>query len=504
MIRVEQSAIIDAPIDQVWALLRDFNGHDHWHPAVATSRIRGGIAADQIGAIRDFRLTSGERLSEQLLRLSDEKRAFSYSIVESEIPLLNYTAHVELKPVTDTNRTFWRWWSQFDTPPGREAELAALVRDGVYRAGFDGLRDYLGAQPPGRAAPAPQAPPGPPPGRPQAAQAIIVTRHGGPEVLELAAAHAPVPGPGEIRLRQTAIGVNYIDVYGRSGYFAMIDPPGGIGMEAAGMVIDTGPGVAHLRAGDRVAYACAPTGAYASLRTMPGGLVVPLPDDITDETAAALMLKGVTAWFLLNRVHQLQAGETALIYAPAGGVGRLLVQWASAMGATVIGATPSPEKARAARQSGAAHVVQPGAQSLEDQVRDLTGGHGVDVVFDAVGRDSFDHSVAALRARGHLVSYGQASGDIGPRDIGALAARSLTLSRPNYIHYTDTYDKISEASSAVWRALAQGTITAQIGQRFALGDAAAAHRALESRQTQGSTLLLPEGRHAAGDGGDNG
>ena len=484
MIRVEQSAIIDAPVDRVWALLRDFNGHDHWHPGVATSRIRDGIASDQVGAIRDFRLTTGERLSEQLLKLSDEKRTFSYAIVDSEIPLMNYTAHVELKPVSDTNRTFWRWWSRFDTPPGREAELAELVGNGVYRAGFDGVRDFLGTQAPAVATPAQSGS--------MPAQAIIVTRHGGPEVLKLATINAPAPGPGEIRLRQTAIGVNYIDVYSRSGYFAMIDPPGGIGMEAAGTVIDTGPGVTHLKPGDRVGYACAPAGAYASLRTMPGELVVPLPDDITHEVAAALMLKGVTAWFLLNRVHQLQAGETALVYAPAGGVGRLLVQWASAMGAVVIGATPSPDKARAAKAAGAAHVVMPGDQSLEDQVRALTGGQGVDVVFDAVGRDSFDHSVAALRPCGHLVSYGQASGDIGPRDIGGFAASSLTLSRPNYGHYTDTYDKIHAASTKVWEALAKGTITAQIGQRFALGDAARAHRTLEDRQTSGSTLLLPE------------
>ncbi len=492
MIRVDESAIIDAPVDQVWALLRDFNGHDHWHPAVVTSHIRGAGPSDQVGAIRDFRLATGERLSEQLLKLSDSKRSFSYAIVKSEVPLLNYVAHLELKPVTTGNRTFWRWWSQFDTPPGREAELTSVVVDGVYRAGFEGMRAFLGKAAPASPTDQPAAV-----GRSaeQRGQGIIVTRHGGPEVLELAEICAPTPGPGEVRLRQSAIGVNYIDVYGRTGYFKMIDPPGGIGMEAAGTVIDTGPGVRHLKVGDRVAYACAPTGAYADIRTMSAELVVPLPDGINEETAAALMLKGVTAWFLLNKVHHLQAGETALVFAPSGGVGRLLVEWASAMGATVIGATPSPQKARAAKESGAAHVVQPGAQSLEDQVRDLTDGRGVDVVFDAVGRDSFDHSVAALRPCGHLVSYGQASGDIGMRDIGAFAANSLTLSRPNYGHYTDTYEKTMEASTAVWDALSRGLITARIGQRFALAEAARAHRVLEDRETLGSTLLLPGDGH---------
>lgn len=494
MIRVEESAIIDAPVDQVWALLRDFNGHDHWHPAIATSRIQGAVPSDQIGAVRDFRLTTGERLSEQLLKLSDTKRSFSYAIVESDVPLLNYTAHVELKPVTQGNATFWRWWSQFDTPPGREAELTSVVVDSVYRAGFEGMRSFLGKT--GSVAP----PHDMKPVSTEVARAgaksghgIVVTRHGGPEVLELAPVHAPAPGPGEVRLSQSAIGVNYIDVYGRTGYFKMIDPPGGIGMEAAGVVIDTGLGVRHLKVGDRVVYACAPTGAYADVRTMSAELVVRLPGEIDEETAAALMLKGVTAWFLLNKVHHLQAGETALIFAPSGGVGRLLVEWASAMGATVIGATPSPEKARAAKEAGAAHVIQPGVRSLEDQVRDLTDGCGVDVVFDAVGRDSFDHSVAALRPCGHLVSYGQASGDIGPRDIGALAANSLTLSRPNYGHYTDTFEKILEASNAVWDALARGLISVRIGQRFSLAEAARAHRALEDRKTLGSTLLLPEG-----------
>ena len=189
-------------------------------------------------------------------------------------------------------------------------------------------------------------------------------------------------------------------------------------------------------------------------------------------------------------MHVLKRGETALVYAPAGGVGHLLVQWASAMGARVIGATSSRSKAKRALEAGADTVLVPGNHSLEQQVTEATGGVGVDVVFDAVGFDSFDHSIAALRPGGHLVSYGQASGDIGARDIGGFAARSLKLSRPNYGHYTDTQEKITQAADAVWAALKAGTISVNIGQTFALADAANAHRALESRQTTGSTLLL--------------
>lgn len=485
MIRVEESAIIDRPVDEVWALLRDFNGHDRWHPAVTASHMQGGLTTDQVGGVRDFRLTGGERVCERLLKLSDKGRSFSYTITEADIPLKNYVAHVELRPVTEGTRTFWRWRSSFDAPDGREAEFRALVADGVYRSGFAGARAYLGGADP--------APPMATPTGEIIGTAIVADRHGGPDVLRPVEGAAPPPGAGEVRLRQEAIGVNYIDVYTRTGYFDLIQPPAVPGMEAAGRVIDVGAGVTHLAPGDRVSYACAPAGAYCSVRTVPADLVLPLPDDIAMDVAAALTLKGVTAYFLLHKVHRLQAGETVLIYAPAGGVGHLLVQWASALGATVIGATSTRQKARLASDAGARHVILPGEQSLEDQVRTLTDGRGVDVIFDAVGRDSFDHSVAALRPGGHLVSFGQASGDIGLRDIGGFAATSLTLSRPNYGHFTDSREKMADATENLWAALRARKITAEIGQRFRLFEAAEAHRALEERRTTGSTILIPEG-----------
>jgi len=489
MVRVRCSTVIDAPIAAVWELIRDFNGHDRWHPAVDRSVIERGLRADQIGAVRDFVLTGGERLREQLLALSDKDHSFRYAIVESEIPLMNYVADVTLKPVTDGDRTFWSWSSRFDTPRGREQEFEKLVAEAVYEAGFEAIRSRVERQSTTAPAPLPSAAAEPA----MEGTAMVIDRHGGPELLHPARVSAPPPGPGEVRLRQTAIGVNFIDVYCRTGLFDLLEPPGALGMEAAGVVLDLGQGVRHLSPGQRVAYACPPVGAYASLRTMPAALVIPLPDSIDDETAAAGLLKGMTAEFLLHQVHAVSRGETILIYAPAGGVGRILCQWANHLGATVIGATSTEEKARLARAAGAHHVILPGEASLEEQVRGLTNGRGADVVYDAVGRDSFAHSVAALAPCGHLVSFGQASGPIGAWDIDSLVSTSATISRPNFAHYTDAPEKVAAITKRLFDVIGRRIVTIEIGQRYPLAQAAEAHRALEGRETTGSTILIPEG-----------
>ncbi|WP_425403518.1 SRPBCC family protein [Hwanghaeella sp.] len=486
VVRVERSTVIDAPIAAVWDVLRDFNGHDRWHPAVRRSSLESGRKTDQVGAVRNFTLQGGERVREQLLSLSDKDHRFRYAIVDADVPLKNYLAEVRLKPVTDGNRTFWHWSSRFETPPGQENELRDLVAQGVYEAGFEAVRDRVERRRADVSAPVVTS------GPRIDGTAMVINRHGGPEELHAVKIKAPAPGPGQVRIRQTAIGVNYIDVYCRTGYFNLLEPPQAPGMEAAGIVVDTGPGVRHLRKGQRVAYACPPVGAYASHRTMDAALVIPLPDWIDHETAAAGLLKGMTAEFLLYQVHVLKPKETVLVYAPAGGVGRLLCQWANRLGATVIGATSSEAKAQIARAAGAHHVVVPGEKSLEEQIMDLTKGHGADVIYDAVGKDSFAHSVAALAIRGHLVSYGQASGDIGSWDIGSLASKSITLSRPNYGHYTDTPEKVAAISARLFDAIRNGTVKVEIGQRFKLSEAAEAHRALEARETTGSTILIPD------------
>ncbi len=495
MIRVVRSTVIDAPIAAVWEILRDFNGHDRWHPIVRRSRLEESKRTDQIGCVRNFDLEDGANVRERLLSLSDNECRFRYTIVDADIPLHDYVADVELKPVTDGDRTFWRWTSSFNTPPGQERELAALVATEVYEAGFEAVRQRVERPAAGqermRRAPATAPAVQPAGGAAISGTAIVIDRHGGAEELHPAPVEAPPPGPGQVRLQQTAVGVNFIDVYCRTGYFDLLTPPGVPGLEAAGVVVDAGPDVRHLAPGQRAAYACPPLGAYASARTMDAALVIPLPDSIGDEIAAAALLKGVTAEFLLHRVRAVAPGETVLVYAPAGGVGRILCQWANRLGATVIGATSTEEKARVARAAGAHHVVVPGDRSLEEQVRDLTEGHGADVIYDAVGKDSFEHSVAALAERGHLVSFGQASGDIGARDIGMLAETSATLSRPNYVHYTNTPEKFRVSAERLFDAIERRFVTIEIGQRFDLQNAADAHRALESRATTGSTVLIP-------------
>jgi len=489
VVKVRRSTVIDAPVDAVWEVLRDFNGHYRWHPAVARSDLEAGRRTDQVGAVRDFRLAGGERVRERLLSLSDRERHLRYAIVTSDVPLENYVAEVRLKPVTDGNRTFWSWSSRFDTPPGRERELAGLVAEGVYEAGFEAVRSrlehYRGA---GRML-LPRR--GPAAGSIEG-RAMAIDRYGAAEELHPVTVSASPPGPGEVRIVQRAIGVNFIDVYCRSGYFRLLKPPGVPGMEAAGEVVDVGEGVRHLHAGQRVAYACPPVGAYATVRTMNAALVVPLPDAIDYVTAAGGLLKGMAAEFLLHTVHPVTRGDIVLVFAPAGGVGRLLCQWANHLGATVIGATSSEEKARAARAAGAHHVVMPGPASLEEQVMEITRGHGADVIYDAVGRDSFDHSVAALAVRGHLVSYGQASGDIGAREIGPLAERSATISRPNYGHYTGTPEQVASITRRLFGAIEHRILTIEVNHRFSLSDAAAAHRALEERRTTGSIVLVPD------------
>lgn len=494
-VKVRKSTVVDASIEAVWHLLRDFNGHDRWHPIVAESAIEDGRRADEIGCVRRFRLAEGGWLREQLLKLSDRDHTFTYCILEAPIPLYDYVATVRLKPITDANRTFWEWTSSFETPPGEEASLAALVGEQVYEAGFDAVKSHFGQAPTARA----RRPAGHRPATAMHAAAnaaiegsgIVLDRFGGAEVLKWQRVSAPVPGPGEVRLHHTAIGVNFIDVYFRSGYYRLAEPPAVPGLEGVGVVTDVGPGVNGILVGDRVGYACLPPGAYAEYRTMKADLLVVLPDDIADETAAAGLLKGMTAEFLLHRVHTVEPGMTVLVHAAAGGVGQLLCQWARVLGATVIGTVGSLEKARIARAHGCAYPIVYTEEDFVEKVREITQGRGCDVVYDAVGRDTFLRSYEALAVRGHLVSYGQASAPIEAVDIAGFAGKSARVSRPNFGHYIGTPAEVRAITDRLFDILRRGIVTVDIGQRFALKDAVDAHRALESRRTIGSTVLLP-------------
>ncbi|MBM3571685.1 MAG: quinone oxidoreductase [Alphaproteobacteria bacterium] len=320
------------------------------------------------------------------------------------------------------------------------------------------------------------------------AQGIVATAHGGPEVLELHNGEVAEPGPGEVRIRQSAIGVNFIDVYVRKGLYRLITPPAAIGMEAAGTVMDVGPGVAHLLPGDRVAYACQPPGAYATVRTLPAEQVVPLPDDVSDETAAALMLKGMTAEYLLHRTHRVRPGQTVLVHAAAGGAGLLLCQWAKALGARVLGTVSTEDKARIARANGCDLPIVVGNLRFAQAVKDFTGGRGADVIFDGVGQDAAAENFEALAVTGHWVCYGQASGPITA--MPSLDAKSATLSRPVLFHYTANRHVLNEMAQRVFAALRAGTIRIELRHRYPLAAAADAHRDLEARRTIGSIVLI--------------
>ncbi len=491
MVKVRRATVIDAPIAEVWRFLRDFNAHQAWHPAVAESRIEGGLAPDQVGAVRRFRLQDGATLREQLLSLDDRAHRFTYCILDAPLPLIGYVATLELNRVTDGERTLWRWNSEFRAPPGQAEALTRLVAEQIYEAGFDAVKRHFGQAVAQRGRPlAPAIQQAPASGTDIAGQGIVLRRHGGPEELVWQAVPAPSPGAGEVRIRQSAVGVNYIDVYCRTGYFPLVEPPAVLGMEAAGVVLDVGPGVTDLAPGDRVAYAGPPVGAYVEVRTLPAELVVPLPAFLDEVTAAAVLLKGLTADFLLHRLQPVAEGDWILVQAAAGGVGSLLCQWASQQGARVIGTVGSAEKARLARARGCAAPIVTADEDWVARVLEITGGEGVSCIFDAIGRDSVARGLQALAPRGHIVSYGQAAGPLEPLDLAAFASKSAQVSRPNYGHYAGTRAQVTAGSQRLFRALERGILTVEIGQRFPLHDAAEAHRRLEARQTTGSTVLV--------------
>lgn len=320
--------------------------------------------------------------------------------------------------------------------------------------------------------------------------AIRVHEYGGPANMVWEEVPLPSPKPGEALVRHQAVGLNYIDVYFRTGLYKAPALPATIGMEAAGVVEAVGEGVTHVAPGDRVAYATAPIGAYAEARTIKADRLVKVPEAIAFEQAAAMMLQGMTAGFLLTRTYKVQPGQTILIHAAAGGVGLIMTQWAKHLGCTVIACVGTEEKAALARAHGADHAVI-GLDTLPAQVKEITGGAMLPVVYDSVGRDSFTTSLDCLAPYGMMVSYGNASGPV-TTDIGILAAKgSLYLTRPTLATYTAKREDLEAHAAALFDVVAQGAVQIRVNQRFALKDAAEAHTALEARKTTGSTVLLP-------------
>jgi NADPH2:quinone reductase len=321
--------------------------------------------------------------------------------------------------------------------------------------------------------------------------AIRIHEFGGPEVLRFEGVDLPEPAPGEARIRHTAIGLNFIDTYHRSGLYPA-DLPAGLGSEAAGEVEAVGPGVTEVRPGDRVVYTGRPADAYSEARNFPASQLVPIPEDVSDEQAAAVLLKGLTAWYLLRRSYRVQEGDPILLLAAAGGVGSLASQWANHLGATVIGIVSTEEKAQLARSQGCHHIVMADVRDSAAEVRKLTGGEGVAAVYDSVGRDTFFASLDALRPHGVMVTFGNASGPVDPFAPAELAKRhSLYVTRPVLFDFINTRERLLDASSELFGLVALGVLKINISQHYDLRDAADAHRDLEARKTTGSTILRP-------------
>lgn len=321
--------------------------------------------------------------------------------------------------------------------------------------------------------------------------AIRFHQTGGPEVLRWEEVAVGDPAPGQVRLRHEAVGLNFIDTYHRSGLYPL-PLPSGLGMEGAGVVEAVGAGVTDLAPGDRVAYAGGAPGAYSEVRCLPAGVLLKLPDAIDFRTGAAMMLQGLTSAYLLRRTYRVQAGDPVLIHAAAGGVGLIACQWAKALGATVIGTVSSAAKAELARAHGCDHVIDYTRENFAARVREITGGEGVAVVYDGVGKDTFMGSLDSLRTFGTMVTFGNASGPVPPLDLLLLSQKgSLFVTRPTLGHYTAKREDLLALGAELFDVVASGKVRIEVRQSYALADAAQAHRDLEARKTTGSTVLLP-------------
>ena len=321
--------------------------------------------------------------------------------------------------------------------------------------------------------------------------AIRIHQTGGPEVLTWETVDLPAPAAGEATVRHHAVGLNFIDTYHRTGLYPL-PLPSGIGLEGAGVVEAVGAGVTEVKVGDRVAYAGGPVGAYAEVRNIPAHRLLKLPDAIAFDTAAAMMLQGLTAAYLLRRTYRVQPGDAVLIHAAAGGVGLIACQWAKALGATVIGTVGSPAKAELARAHGCDHVINYSTENFTQRVREITGGEGVPVVYDGVGKDTFMGSLDSLRPLGMLVTYGNASGPVPPFDLLLLSQKgSLFVTRPTIMHYTAKRADLEALGAELFEVVASGKVRIEVNQTYPLKDAGQAQRDLEARKTTGSTVLLP-------------
>jgi NADPH2:quinone reductase len=322
-------------------------------------------------------------------------------------------------------------------------------------------------------------------------KAVRVHNYGGPEVLSYDDVDVANPGPGQVRIRQAAVGLNYIDTYHRTGLYKLPSLPHALGVEGAGEVEAVGEGVTNVKPGDKICYGSI-LGAYAETRLVPADRLLALPDGISFETAAGIMLKGMTARYLVRATYRIEAGDTVLIHAAAGGVGLIACQWAKHLGATVIGTVGSDEKAALAKAHGCDYPILYTRENFVDRVKEITGGKGVPVVYDSVGKDTWEGSLDCLAPRGMMVSFGNASGPVAPFSILTLSQKgSLFLTRPTLAHYITSRAQYEETANDLFGVVTSGAVQIEINQRYALKDVAQAHKDLESRKTTGSTILIP-------------
>ena len=323
------------------------------------------------------------------------------------------------------------------------------------------------------------------------AKAVRIHQHGGPEVLQYEEVAVGDPGPGQARIRQTAIGLNFIDTYHRSGLY-QLQMPSGIGTEGAGVVEAVGSGVTWVKAGDRVAYAGGPPGAYAEVRLVPADRLVKVPEGISDQTAAAMMLKGLTTQYLIRSTYRVQPGQTVLFHAAAGGVGLIACQWLKALGVTVIGTVGSEDKAKLAKAHGCADTIIYTKENFVERVNQITEGRKLPVVYDSVGKDTFMGSLDCLQPRGMLIIFGNGSGPVAAFDLNLLAAKgSLYVTRPSLVTYTAKREDLEAMAAELFDVVKSGKVKIEVNQTYALKDAAQAHRDLQSRKTTGSTVIVP-------------
>ena len=494
-VSVIRSAVIDAPIDRVWAVLRDFNSHGRWHPAVASSRMESDLDGDVVGGVRRFSLTDGAELREQLLRHSDREHTFTYCSLDSPLPLFDYVATVRLKPVTDGNQTLWDWRSQFRAPDHRATELENMIGQKIYEAGFSGLRKFLAEK---EGLPRPPGPEAATAALPAAcgeylpSKALVVASTGDPEVMTLTDVTISAPGPQQVRIRQTAIAVNYLDLQHRRGTSAGFDLPGTPGVEGVGEIIDVGEQVNGFFTGDRIAYMSRKPGAYAEIRCIDADACIPLPDGVSDIDASTL-LKGVTAALLLSRVFKAAPGATILIQAVSGGLGHLLSQWAKSMDLIVIGTVSTTEKAKFGRDRGCDYPLVVAADtSLAAEVMRITHGRGVDYWVHSSGARGLDAALACLSRCGHCAVIGDRDGQPISLDVNVLKQRSLTVSAPVCFDYFDDRPFLHRLVHQLFAKIQSRTIAPAV-EALPLSRASEAHSRIEARQTMGAVVLTSGG-----------